>query len=299
MSITRYKYFEKVARLGTIREAAEALHVAPSAVSRQIAQLEYENDIALFERHARGMNLTSAGEILFAHARGLLDHHESARSEISDLKGLRRGEVRVWTIEGMVKDFVVPIIADFQEQYPGILISLEVASTDLITNALMSDDADIGILFNPQSLRGLAVAASVNDPLHVVVSPSHPAAALDKIRIEDLPNWRIALADETFGIRHILDQVTVELNVEIIPSLLTNSIEALRSYARSAKGIAILTPLSVRQDVQLGLLKAIPVVLPDHHTSSLKICTRKDRTNAMATQKLLDTLSGAFEHIAP
>jgi DNA-binding transcriptional LysR family regulator len=298
MSITRYKYFEKVARLGSIREAAEALHVAPSAVSRQIAQLEYENDIALFERHARGMNLTSAGKILLAHVRGLLDHYESARSEISDLKGLRRGDVRVWTIEGMVKDFVVPVIADFQEQYPGIFISLEVASTDLIINALMSDDADIGILFDPQSLRGLAVAASINDPLHVVVSPSHPAAALNKIRIEDLSNWRIALPDETFGIRHILDQVSVELNVEIVPSLLTNSIEALRSFARSAKGIAILTPLSVRQDVQLGLLKAIPVVLPDHHISSLKICSRKDRTNAVATQKLLDTLSGAFEHIA-
>lgn len=298
MTLTRYKYFETVARLGSIREAAEALHIAPSAVSRQIAQLEYDYDTELFERHARGMELTSAGEILFAHARGLLDHHESARSEIFDLKGLRRGSVRVWTIEGMVKDYVVPIIASFQERYPGIFVSLEVAATDIVNNAILMDDADIGILFDPPSLQGLTVATSLADPLHLVVSPQHPAADLTEVSVSDLARWRIALPNATFGMRHILDRAAAALNVTIEPALVTNSVEALRSYARSRRGLAILTQLSVRQDVELGLLKAIPIVLPDRHIATIKICTRRARTNAVATQALLDTLVGEFNAIS-
>jgi len=297
MSITRFRYFEKVARLGSIREAAETLHVAPSALSRQIAQLEQEYGVELFERYARGMTLTSAGEILFSHARGLLDHHERARSEIADLQGLRRGDVCVGTVEGMVKDFVVPTIAEFQERHPGVRVELNVASTDLIINQLMVDEVDIGILFDPLSLRGLSVVASMEDPLHVVVSPRHPAAAMDRFEIAEICKWRIALPDSNFGMRHILDRAMGETGIDLNPALVTNSIEALRSYARSGKGMAILTPLSAKQDLELGTLKAIPILLPDRHVSALKLCTRQNRTVSVATQELSRFLCDRFINI--
>ena len=63
------KYFLEVARAGSIAEASQRLNIAPSAISRQISKLEAEIGVALFERRARGMNLSAAGELLAAHAR--------------------------------------------------------------------------------------------------------------------------------------------------------------------------------------------------------------------------------------
>src|SRR5579883_2899673 len=88
---TRVHYFETVVRTGAIRAAALKLNVAPSAISRSIAQLEVELGTTLFERVRRRLKLTSAGEILIHHARMSRAELNKACELIDDLKGLRRG----------------------------------------------------------------------------------------------------------------------------------------------------------------------------------------------------------------
>ncbi|KIZ46209.1 LysR family transcriptional regulator, partial [Rhodopseudomonas palustris] len=96
MRFLALRYFNEVAKLGSIRKAADRLHVAPSAVSRQIAQLEHELDAVLFERSKMGVQLTSAGEVLARQSNRIFRDLERARTEIDDLRGLRRGEVSLW-----------------------------------------------------------------------------------------------------------------------------------------------------------------------------------------------------------
>src|SRR5205823_1569795 len=91
-----------VARHGSIREAAEELHVAQSALSRQIQKLEQQLGVPLFQRHARGVELTSAGEIYLRHARSSLRQDERVRSELDALKGLRHGTINLQSIESLV-----------------------------------------------------------------------------------------------------------------------------------------------------------------------------------------------------
>ena len=86
MTTVSLRYFATVARRGSIREAAEELHVAQSALSRQIQKLEQEFGVPLFQRHARGVELTSAGEIFLRHARSSLRQTERVRSELDALK---------------------------------------------------------------------------------------------------------------------------------------------------------------------------------------------------------------------
>src|SRR5690348_17586115 len=76
------RYFDQVARLGSIRRAAEALNVASSAVNRQILKLEEETGVVLFERLRTGVRLTAAGEVLLRHARETLIDYDRARAEI-------------------------------------------------------------------------------------------------------------------------------------------------------------------------------------------------------------------------
>ncbi|MGT2445141.1 LysR family transcriptional regulator (plasmid) [Ensifer adhaerens] len=81
------KYFVSVARSGSIRKASEELHVASSAVSRQIKKLEDELGIALFERLSNGLRLTVAGENVLRHARVTLENFELLRSDLGALQG--------------------------------------------------------------------------------------------------------------------------------------------------------------------------------------------------------------------
>src|SRR5690242_5543318 len=102
MQLSVLRYFLAVGRLGSIRQAADELHVAASAISRQIALLEDDYGTPLFERHAQGVRLTAAGEIFAQHARTTLREFERVRSDIDDVRGLKRGEVKLAVVEGVI-----------------------------------------------------------------------------------------------------------------------------------------------------------------------------------------------------
>jgi DNA-binding transcriptional LysR family regulator len=294
MSLARFRYFEKVARLGSIREAADALHIAPSAISRQIANLEHEFGAELFEREGRGMRLSPAGEILARHVRGLLDNLDHARAALDDLNGLRRGHVRVWSVEGMVRDFVTVALAGFRERYPAITLEVTVAGTDEVLAALVDDEADIGIAFNPLPHRGIATVAQIADPLFAIVRPDHPAAAESLLSLADLLRWPLAIADGAFGLRHLVDSAAETAKVEINPALVTNSIEALRGFARSGMGTTVLPRLSIEHDIAAGLLVAVPLRDRALRAAKVKICTRAGRRLPAAA----DELARDFEQVA-
>ena len=89
------KYVDEIARAGSIRQAAERLHVAPSAVNRRLQDIEDELGTPIFERMPRGMRLTAAGELFIRYVRTRNAQLEQVRSQIEELKGLRRGTVRL------------------------------------------------------------------------------------------------------------------------------------------------------------------------------------------------------------
>lgn len=117
---TALRYFLEVVRCGSISEASLKLNVAPSAISRQIARLESELDTLLFERRARGMVPSAAGELLAVHARHMQLESERVGSDILALRGLQRGKVRLASSEGFAVDFLPAAITAFRRRYSGI-----------------------------------------------------------------------------------------------------------------------------------------------------------------------------------
>src|SRR4051812_15800075 len=89
------RYFSEVVRCGSFRRAAEVLHIAPSAISRQVSQLEYRLKAPLFERHTSGLVLTEEGRILAEHVHALDASTRQLATSIDDISKLRRGHVRV------------------------------------------------------------------------------------------------------------------------------------------------------------------------------------------------------------
>ena len=96
------RYLDQVARVGSIRRAAEKLNVASSAVNRQILKLEAELGVPIFERRGNGVRLTPAGEQLLRHTRNTLAEWRRTRSEIAAISGDIRGEVRITAIPSLL-----------------------------------------------------------------------------------------------------------------------------------------------------------------------------------------------------
>src|SRR5256885_9431236 len=113
-----FHYVDEVARCGSIRKAAEQLNVTSSAVNRHVLDLEEELGTPLFERRPRGVRLTSAGEVFVRYLRQQTGDVDRMTSQIEDLKGMRRGTVRIACSQALALDFLPREIAQFRERHP-------------------------------------------------------------------------------------------------------------------------------------------------------------------------------------
>ncbi len=169
---TALRYFLEVAQCGSITEASARLHVAASALSRQIAGLEAQLGAPLFERHPRGMVLTEAGEILARHARRAHLDAERALGEIGALRGLRAGQVRLATSDAFANELVPRLCARFQQAHQGIRFSVQVLPTAEVPGAVRGGAADIGLCFSRAPEKDIEVAYRQSAPVQALLPPA-------------------------------------------------------------------------------------------------------------------------------
>jgi DNA-binding transcriptional LysR family regulator len=146
------RYVDEIARCGSIRKAAERLNVTASAMNRRVADLEDELGARLFERKPRGVRLTSAGELFVRYAREQATDMERVKSQIEDLKGLRRGTVRIACSQALAHEFLPAEIAAFRAAHPLVAFEVKVLDHERAIAALASYDTDLVLVFRPPFL---------------------------------------------------------------------------------------------------------------------------------------------------
>ena len=129
-------YVDEIARSGSIRKAAEHLNLTASALNRRIMDIEEELGTLLFERRPRGVRLTSAGELFLDLARRQLSDTERMLSQIEELKGLRRGVVRIACSQALAHSFLPASIALFRKQFPMLSFDARILDHESAMSAL-------------------------------------------------------------------------------------------------------------------------------------------------------------------
>lgn len=150
------RYFVEVARTGSLSDASARLHVAVSAISRQIAKLESELGAPLFERRPRGMALSEAGERLLGFAQRSLLEAEHVMKEIGGLDALHGSLLKIACSEGFAIDFLPGALATFKARHPGVDFSVWVVSPADATRRVREGDADIALTFSLAPERACA-----------------------------------------------------------------------------------------------------------------------------------------------
>jgi DNA-binding transcriptional LysR family regulator len=284
------RYFLSVVRNGSIRAASAELHVAQSAVSRQLQQLEHEVGQMLLERRARGVTLTPAGELLFAYGREAVFQEERLESELDALQSLRKGHIRIAAMESLVPVLLPKAIDRFKSQYPGITFSVDIDTSDAVVAKVVEGEGDIGIAFMPKSADEIRTVFRSKEPLYAVVAPSHPLAKKKWVEVQDLVSWHVGLAPRFSGGRVLFDQACREAHVQITPALESGSVELLHRFAQMGTGVAVLLRHTCAETVANKKLKALKFAEYILNSGALEVFTLSNRQLPVAADRFLLTL---------
>lgn len=288
MQIRALMYFDELVRTNSMRQAAENLNVAPTAISRQIENLEYHFGAPLVERSARGVKLTAAGELLAARAGRTLRELDHVGQLIEDLKGLQRGKVSIYANGATVANLVAPALAEFSLKYPKLRFEVTITSARQAIEAVNSAEADIAVTLFAPPMSGTKVRLRSEIAYDLITSPKHAAATRQEIQLKELVDYALALPDQSFGFRQAFDALLEREGLALEPVFVTSSLEMLKELVLSGAATTLLPALTVRREIEAGQLCAIPFGGKAGIRTHVDLCVAPDRQLSFAATKLLD-----------
>jgi DNA-binding transcriptional LysR family regulator len=294
-----YVYLDTVARAGSIRKAADILHVASTALNRKILELEAELGTPLFERLPRGVRLTAAGEVLVNTMRRGLSDLRSAVSQIEQLRGMVRGTVRIGCAESVSTDLVPSAIALYQQSHPGVQFRVLAGVTGQLVAALMADEVELVLVHDPEPSDNLRVMASLDQPLCAMMRPDHPLAGRQKIRLADCQKYTVALGDHSFGSRRLLDVLMARSRMSLKVALEASTVQMLKEFTRQTGAISFQFQIGTEQEVRKGELVSIPLTDRSLSASQLVLAVRDGRALPVATLSFAQALVARLAALNP
>ena len=282
-----YRYFLAVAETGSVRAASRHLNVAASAISRQLILLEDQLGIALFDRSGRKLELSPAGEILLRGLRVASHGHEATLDNLNALRGLKRGRVRVATVESVSVSVLPEVLLEFAGKYPGIEVSVTVAGSDAVTELVRDHTADVGLTFNPTSLEGLESVITRDFQLGAVMAPDHALARSKTLTLDGCFAHRVAWPSRGLSLRAVLDKAMTGRANSIQPAFECNSLRLMATLARLGSCIAFQPPIGIEQDLVNGSLVWIPLAEKRLIADRLMVVRRQGQKGRLATDAFL------------
>ena len=289
------RYFESIVRTGSIRKGAEALNVTASALNRRLMDIEEELGVQLFERLPRGMRLTAAGEVYARFVRNQFAESERVLSQIEDLKGLRRGTVRLACSQALAHGFLPQVIGAFQDTFPLVNFEVTISDHERAIASLSRLEVDLVIVYRPPALPNFEPLLTIGQRLMALMSEAHPLARKDILRLADCRQYPLALAERSIGGRQLLDEVTARTGVTLKPSIQSNSFEFLRGCLTKGKAISFQIEVGALPDYLAGTgVVCRPVDPRDLPVANLVLGQLRERNLPLAAAIFCEHLKAAM-----
>ncbi|MBA9070564.1 DNA-binding transcriptional LysR family regulator [Methylobacterium sp. RAS18] len=279
----------EVARSGSIRRAAERLNITPSALTRQIQDIEYELGTPIFERLAQGMRLNAAGELLARHIRDQAADLDRVRSQIADLSGVRRGQVALACSQAFVTRMIPEEVETYRAQFPQVAFTVQVRDHVQAVAALVSFEADLALILQPPPSAELHALYAGRQSLCALMRASHPLASEDgPIRLRDCLAHALALPDHSLAIRHHIEQALARRGVEMRATVESGSLEFLRNVVLREDVVSFQVPSGIPDDSRL---RSRLIDARDLEPMSVVLAQLRGRLLPVAASKFADQLA--------
>ncbi len=286
------RLFLLAARYLNLTRAADDAHMTLSALSKRISELEKQIGCELFNRRARGLELTSAGHALVEHAQLVIAAVSRLTSDMTAYSAGLRGQVRIWANTSSVIQFLPGDLAAFSRTHPGIRLSLDEKLSHEIITALTQERIDIGIFADNIPSGQIEKYFYRHDQLVVLVPRGHPLGRRKTIRFEDvLDNDFVGLADGS-SLQVRMQDAALATGKPLRLRVQVSSFDAICRMIEAGLGVGLLPLESVRPEILGKGLQALPLD-DDWSQRTLYVGVRHSVDLKPDAQRLLDFLKEA------
>jgi DNA-binding transcriptional LysR family regulator len=254
INLRQLRTFLAVARLGHFRRAAETVHLTQPAVSRQIAELETELGVRLFDRTTREVLVTEAGRYLESALARVLDELESVLGQVQTEGERRRGKVRVASVPTLSASLMPAAIASCQQRFPGLAILLGDQPQSQVLDAVRGGEVDFGVAIEPPGGEEFDVQTIMHDAFALVCPRDHALAAKRRVDWRALAAVPLVLLDHGSGSRRLIDAAFADRG--IAPNIVQQVGHPQTAFSLVAAGLGVcVTPgLSLSMPLSASLV---------------------------------------------
>lgn len=262
MEIRQLRYFREVANREHVSEAAQFLHIAQSAISRQIANLEKELGVRLFENVGRNVKLTPAGRLFLEHAENALKSIDYAKKQIDEYLDPERGTVKIGFPTSLASHFLPTVISAFKERHENIGFQLRQGSYKFLIDAVRNREIDIAFLgpvpLNEDDIEGHIL---FSESISALLSTSHPLATKKILRLNELRHDEFVLFPEGMVLHRIVIDSCKQAGFIPRASTMGEDLDAIKGLVSAGMGVTLL-PESTIFDSTPPLTVKIPILTP-------------------------------------
>lgn len=284
--------FYHAAKLGSFTKAAEVTFRTQSALSQQIRSLEEELDCKLFERiGTRRLRITSAGETFFQFAESVLTGYEVVKEELAELKGLRKGRLRIAAPFTTLYHLFPELLMEYNESFPWVELTVADCPQTKVVSLVKAGDMDFGIALESVVPWNLTCIRWKKVHSVLLTPPDHPLASLKRVTLEQIARHPLILPPHSGDqpSRTALDELFREKALDHHVIMESSNVELSALYVETGLGISFATLVKDQPGVKDRNLAFIPL---DHYFPPkwIGVVLRKDKLLTPHKQAFLDIL---------
>lgn len=293
MNLHHLRLFAAVVEHGGFTKAAAALNMSQPAISKSLKDLEREMNITLLDRGGRSLRLTDGGRLLYERARELFGVERVAERELRELRGLKRGILRIAASTTIATYLLPPVLGRFHLRHPRVTIRTASANTRSVLRLLLESRVDVALVEGPVSDPRVDVIPWREDELVVIAHPEHHLVGR-RVPVTSLSEEQFLVREPGSGTREVAAAALARQGIRLSNTMRVGGTEAMKQAVAAGLGLAIVSRAAAADQLTLGRIAVLDVqgLIIRRTLTRLKL---RDRATTVAGRELEALLDDSSE----
>lgn len=294
LNLHRLWIFMQVVEHQGFSAAAHRLYMSQPSVSNQVRRLEQSLKVTLIDRSGSRARPTAEGEVLAEYGKRVFLLAEEAVAAVQQVSGLASGRLLVGGSTTVGTYLLPPLLARFQERYPGIECDVFVGNNEAVLERLLAGDIGVAVVAGAPTASQLVPETVLGERLVLIAAPGHPLAVRDEVCPRDLAGCRFLLREPGSQTRELQEQVLADWELTDVSRGDVWGPEAVKQCVVAGLGLALISEHAVVDDVRAGTLAVLPVS-PVPRSRPVNLVRRRDRLLSPAERAFIELLRSVGE----
>lgn len=259
MNLHHLRLFAAVVDHGGFTKAAAKLGLSQPAISKSLSELERTLSVHLIDRTGRGARLTPAGRALHARARELFGVERLAEQELREIRGLKRGRLRIASTPTIANYLLPPVLGRLHRRRPAVRMTALTGDANSVARLLLESRVDVALSEDPVDHELIEQTPWRDDELLLIASIDHDLLRRDRITPADLRDWQFLVDRSGSSADATVDHALLALGLRRRRTLRLDGTEAIKQAVASGLGLAFVARAALADQLALQRVAILPV----------------------------------------